>query len=95
LQISTTEVGYSTFDSTTAIQNAYNSLNAGGVLLIPPGVYNFTNLTLNKTEIEIMGYGRLKSILNYKGSGAYALKLSNTAWRTSMTWNQVRLKGLA
>jgi hypothetical protein len=62
---STTEVGYSTFDSTAAIQAAINAAGAGGCVYIPTGQFIVSNLTVFP-EITIYGNGRFASLLFVK-----------------------------
>jgi len=59
---STTEVGYTTFDSTTAIQAAINAAGAGGCVYIPTGQFIVSNLTVFP-EFRMYGNGRFASLL--------------------------------
>lgn len=51
-------------DSTTAIQNAINSLTSGGVVYIPTGVYVVSStINCNITGINIVGAGRVNTLI--------------------------------
>ncbi len=56
---STTEAGYSSFDSTAAIQAAINSLSSsGGFVFFPPGNYKTTaTITLSNENVSLAGSG--------------------------------------
>jgi len=50
---SITEAGYETFDSTTAIQNAINSLNDGGTVVIPANTYRINSTINMKSNVTV------------------------------------------
>jgi len=62
---STTESGYTTFDSTTAIQAAITAAGSGGCVYIPTGQFIVSNLTI-PTEFRMYGNGRFASLLFVK-----------------------------
>ena len=62
---STTESGYTTFDSTAAIQVAINAAGAGGCVYIPTGQFIVSNITI-PGEFRMYGNGRFASLLRVK-----------------------------
>jgi hypothetical protein len=52
-------VGDGITDCTTALQQAHDSLPNGGIILIPPGRYNFSTLNITNKYITITGSGVL------------------------------------
>lgn len=64
-------VGDGTTDDTTAIQNAFNAVTAGGIIVIPSGTYRISApLTMtSQTGVTIVGVGRVNgSETGSKGS---------------------------
>ena len=57
-------VGNGIADDTTAIQNAIDSLSAGGIVFLPEGTYNFTGLNL-PNYVSLIGAGSNSSILQF------------------------------
>lgn len=52
-------IGNGVTDCTTALQNAHDSLPNGGIILLPPGRYNFSTLNITNKYITITGSGVL------------------------------------
>jgi hypothetical protein len=75
-------VGDGVANDTTAIQNAINSLvNIGGTVLVPPGTYSVTSLSMpNETYngIRIVGSSAQLTILNFTTTGT-AITLGGVA----------------
>lgn len=52
-------IGNGVTDCTTALQSAHDSLPNGGIILLPPGRYNFSTLNITNKYITITGSGIL------------------------------------
>lgn len=70
---STTEEGYDTFDSTTAIKNAVASLPVGGSLYIPAGDYLVKDTIPCTNPIAISGDGMGVSVITFSPPSARTL----------------------
>lgn len=63
-----------TSDSTTAIQNAINSLTSGGIVYFPPGTYKYSSLTVSNA-ITLQGTGWSASTLITNSATATCLTM--------------------
>lgn len=74
---STSEPGYSTFNSTTAIQSAIDVAGVGGSVYIPKGTYLIDGLTVNTNFITIVGVG-LGSVLQTTATSNIGIHIAST-----------------
>lgn len=80
-------------DSTTALQLAINYIGVGTKLIIPPGVWNFTNLTFTgKTDFQLEVQGQLVNIGTKPGGTAVDMRSTQSGLQTINFSNCARFK---
>lgn len=83
-------------DSVEAIQAALDAIpDAGGEVVVPPGVYKITDTPLAKSNTVISGSGTIKASTRAEWRGSIYRGLSNENWEaSSITDENITIRGI-